>query len=110
MTRIRYDREELRLEMEGHAGAAPKGADPVCAALSMLMMTLERRMQEQAEEMLPAVSRGPGSFMICCRPEDEALARCRESFDTVFAGLALLAENRPEYVTAQLTNGEECGE
>ena len=50
MTRILYDRAGLRLEMQGHAGAGEKGADPVCAALSMLMMTLERRMQERAEK------------------------------------------------------------
>lgn len=107
MTRVRYDREELRLEMEGHAGAGPKGADPVCAALSMLMMALEARMQEQSEEMLPIISRGQGRFVISCRPEEGAAARCRESFDTVFAGLALLSENRPEYVSVACTDGEE---
>ena len=109
MTRIVYDRAGLRLEMQGHAGAGEKGADPVCAALSMLMMTLERRMQERAEKTMPALRRGPGSFMIACRPEagDEAL--CRESFDTVAAGLALLAENRAENVSFCLT-GEDMEE
>jgi len=109
MTRIRYDRDELRLEMEGHAGAGPKGEDPVCAALSMLMMTLEARMQEQSEEMLPVISRGQGRFAISCRPEEDAAERCRESFDTVFAGLSLLGENRPEYVSVICTDGEERG-
>lgn len=110
MTRITYDREELRLEMEGHAGAGPKGADPVCAALSMLMMTLAARMREREEETLPAVSQAPGHFMICCRPEEGEAALCRESFDTVFAGLALLAEHEPEHVSVRFTDGEESGE
>ena len=110
MTRINYDREELRLEMEGHAGAGPKGADPVCAALSMLMMTLAARMREREEETLPAVSQAPGHFMICCRPEEGEAALCRESFDTVFAGLALLAEHEPEHVSVRFTDGEESGE
>ena len=109
MTRITYDREELRLEMEGHAGAGPKGADPVCAALSMLMLTLAARMREREEETLPAVSQAPGRFMICCRPEEGEAALCRESFDTVAAGIAVLAENRPENITLTLT-GEEAEE
>ncbi|MBO5497246.1 MAG: ribosomal-processing cysteine protease Prp, partial [Oscillospiraceae bacterium] len=60
MTRAIYDREQLRLTLEGHAGAGPRGDDLVCAALSMLAMTLERRVREREEEYLPAVSRGPG--------------------------------------------------
>ena len=38
MTHVTYDRSALRLEMEGHADAGPPGSDPVCAALSMLML------------------------------------------------------------------------
>ena len=106
MTGIRYDREALRLEMEGHAGAGEKGADLTCAALSMLMMTLERRMQERAEMTMPAVQRGPGRFMIACAPEEGEERLCRESFDTVAAGFALLAENRSENVSFSLTGGD----
>lgn len=106
MTRVRYDRGSLSLSMEGHAGAGEKGGDLVCAALSTLMMTLERRVQETAERTLPIVTRAPGRFAIRCAPgiEDEAL--CRESFDTVAAGLAVLAENRPENVSLTFT-GED---
>ena len=71
------------------------------------MMTLERRMEDRAEEALPVISRGPGRFEIRCDPEDGAEALCRESFDTVAAGLALLAENRPEFVSFRLTEEEE---
>ena len=106
MTRVCYDRAGLLLRMAGHAQAGPKGQDLVCAALSMLMMTLERRMQERAEAVLPVVSRGPGSFMIRCAPELDAERLCRESFDTIAAGLAVLAENRPECVSLTLENGE----
>lgn len=106
MTRICYDRAGLCLSMEGHAQAGPEGGDLVCAALSMLMMTLERRMQERAEAALPVVSRGPGRFMIRCAPEPDAERLCRESFDTVAAGMNVLAENRPECVSFTLENGE----
>lgn len=70
MTRAIYDREHLRLTMEGHAEAGPGGEDLVCAALSMLAMTLERRVREREEEYLPAVSRGPGRFCVECFPEE----------------------------------------
>ena len=105
MTRVCYDRAALCLTMEGHAGAGETGKDLVCAALSTLMMTLERRVQETAEHTLPVIARSPGFFAVRCSPEgDEAL--CRECFDTVAAGIAVLAENRPEKVTLTLT-GEE---
>lgn len=105
MTRVEYDRAALSLTMEGHAGAGEPGEDLVCAALSALMMTLERRMEETAERTMPIVKRTPGFFAIRCAPEeDEAL--CRECFDTVAAGIAVLAENRPDHVTLTLM-GEE---
>ena len=91
--------------MEGHAGAGEAGNDLVCAALSTLMMTLERRMQDTAERTLPIVKRAPGFCSIRCAPErGEEL--CRESFDTVAAGVAVLAENRPENVSLTFT-GED---
>jgi len=105
MTRVEYDRAALCLTMEGHAGAGETGKDLVCAALSTLMMTLERRMQDTAERTLPIVKRAPGFFAIRCTPEeDEKL--CRECFDTVAAGIAVLAENRPENVSLTFT-GED---
>ena len=109
MTRVTYDRVALRLEMEGHADAGPPGFDPVCAALSMLMMTLERRMEDRAERMQPVSRRGAGSFLIECSPDAADEALCRESFDTVAAGLALLPENRADCVSFCLV-GEDLEE
>ena len=101
MTRIRYDREKLRLSMEGHAKSAPAGEDLVCAALSMLMMCLERRLRDYGEGLWLTVKKGDGSACIEARAEDEVYEQCRESFDTVFAGFMLLAQERPEYVRVQ---------
>ena len=61
-------------------------------------MTLERRVTELAEHCFPAISRAPGRFQAVCRPEEDFAGQCRECFETVAAGLALLAEERPEYV------------
>lgn len=106
MTRVCYDRSALSLTMEGHAGDGEKGGDLTCAALSMLMMALERRLEETAERTLPIITRAPGFFAVRCAPE-RAEGLCRESFDTIAAGLAVLAENRPENVSLTLT-GEEA--
>ena len=105
MTRVQYDRAGLSLTMEGHAGAGEAGGDLVCAALSALMMTLERRMEETAERTLPVIRRAPGFFSLRCSPDGHE-ELCRESFDTIAAGIAALAENRPENVSLTLT-GED---
>lgn len=105
MTRVRYDRAGLCLTMEGHAQGGPAGGDLVCAALSALMMALEKRMEETAERTLPVIRRAPGFFSLRCSPDGQE-ALCRESFDTIAAGIAALAENRPENVSLTLT-GEE---
>lgn len=107
MTRVVYDPAEPRLTFEGHAGTAARGADLVCAALSMLVMTLEARLQELAERAYPAVSRAPGQVWIACRPEDDSVQLCRECFETVAAGLALLARERPEAVRFERRREEE---
>ena len=98
MTQIVYDPDGPSLRMQGHAGAGEKGGDLVCAALSALMMTLERRMLDRAEQMRPEITRSGDRFEIRCRPDEEDEAACRESFETVAAGLTLLSENRPDCV------------
>ena len=107
MTRILYEPAALRLSIRGHAAAGPKGGDLVCAALSMLMLTLEARCREREEDFLPTLSRAPGEFSIQCRPEEGQEACCRESFDTVAAGLSLLAEREPEHVSVEIDESEE---
>ena len=107
MTRIVYEPARLLLRMEGHAGAAGPGEDLICAALSMLGMTLERRVTELAEHCFPSVSRAPGKLLIACSPDEEGLGQCRECFETVAAGLALLAAEKPEFVRFRREEDEE---
>lgn len=101
MTRIVYDREGLRLSMEGHALAGDYGRDIVCAAESMLMMCLEKRLLDQGENVSMTVKKAPGSICISALAREGREALCRESFDTVYAGLSLLAAYEPEYVSAR---------
>ena len=54
------------------------------------MMALERHVS-QRPEMRAEILRRPGAEEIRCRPDRGCEGACRESFDTVYAGFALLA-------------------
>lgn len=101
MTRIVYDRESLRISMEGHALSAKYGEDIICAAESMLIMCLEKRLRDFGESVMLTVRKSPGRVYIEASAEDGVQELCRESFDTVYAGFMLLAEYEPEHVEAR---------
>ena len=97
------------LQMQGHAGAAPKGQDLVCAGASTLALTLGRAaalMEE--EEMLarPALVRlEVGDTAISVLPRQEWAASADAIFWTILLGLSRLAKAYPQYV--QLKGGEQ---
>ena len=107
MTRIVYDREGLRLSMEGHALAGHYGQDIICAAESMLIMCLEKRLLDMGEDVSLTVKKSPGCISISALPALALEERCRESFDTIYAGCALLARYEPDYVSAREYMKEE---
>ena len=92
MISIQYKRDNLELQIAGHAGYAEKGRDIVCAAVTALAGTLERCMKEAGE----------GS---CDWKEGETCftasgtENLRPCFETVVTGLKMLAEEFPDYVT-----------
>lgn len=102
MTRICYDRAGLRMRIEGHAGAGEWGRDLVCAAESILMLTLERQLQELEGENRVSVLKGPGLADISCCPVREKTLRCRDIFETVFLGYQILESMYPEFVKTEL--------
>ena len=51
--------------------------------------------------MRAEILRRPGAEEIRCRPDRGCEGACRESFDTVYAGFALLAGEYPEHVNAR---------
>ena len=64
------------------------------------MMALERHVS-QRPEMRAEILRRPGAEEIRCRPDRGCEGACRESFDTVYVGFALLAGEYPEHVSAR---------
>ena len=102
MTRVRYDRAGLRMRMEGHAGAGEYGRDIVCAAESILLLVLERQLQELEGENRVSVVKRPGAAEISCCPVREKTLRGRDVFETVFLGYQLLENMYPAFVTTEL--------
>lgn len=96
------------LQMQGHAGSAPRGQDLICAAVSTLALTLGRAaalMEE--EEMLarPAqVKLEAGDTAISVLPRREWASSADAIFWTILLGLSRLAQAYPQYV--QLKGGE----
>ena len=107
MTKIIYDRDELSLSMEGHALSNKYGEDIICAAESMLLMCLEKRLMDFGESVITTERKSPGRVYLQALPDDESEQLCRESFDTIYAGCALLAQYEPDYVSAREYMKEE---
>ncbi len=91
MISIQYYRDNLELQIAGHAGYAEKGRDIICAAVTALAGTLERCIQEHGEGS-SKWDTGETTF------HAEGTENLRSCFETVVTGLQLLAEEFPEYV------------
>lgn len=88
MTRVTYEPRLPALEFRGHAGAGPRGKDPVCAALSILLFTLF--------EAEPAAMVRLRDGWCRVRGGD------RRSYELIAGGCRLLAEHYPGQVTMEV--------
>jgi len=111
VTKIIYDRQGPSLSMEGHALSGKIGEDIICAAESMLLMCLEKRLMDLGEDVMLTMRRAPGRAYVAANAVGEAEKLCRAAFETVFSGFMLLAEYEPEHVSIeQRGDSEERGE
>lgn len=102
MTRVDYDPEDFRMEIRGHAGAAPAGQDLVCAGISVLSFGLINAAMSVPEyNGHVMVSEGEAVIRVECSPEEEHEALCREMFRVIWCGFETIAESYPDYI--QLT-------
>ena len=102
MIRITYEKSENRLTVQGHAGAAEKGKDIVCAAVSALVLTLAeniRVLRETGTVTAYTVSVQEGSAELSCRAVKgmESVVRC--VFGAVCCGFELVQQLHPENVS-----------
>ena len=102
MTKARMDWGKLKLEMNGHANAAEKGRDIVCAAESMLTQALLQTLLEMNEEKKLWLewtgSAAAGYLKMEAAPLDDYKAEVRACFRICVTGLRMLAEKYPEYI------------
>ena len=100
--RIGLHRNEISLNMQGHAGYAEAGKDIVCAAASMLFCLCCERANALATGVRYVHGSGYGD--LTCKADDmEAVT----AFETLFRGFELLAEQYPEHVKVE-GNAEIC--
>ena len=99
MTRITMDWDRLELTAEGHAGAAEKGMDIVCAGISAIMTCLGQYILRYEWGMRPVVTLDSGESKIRGRPRPGWRRRTRDAFRQAADGLAIMAESYPDYVT-----------
>lgn len=91
----------LSLHVSGHAGAAPKGEDLVCAAASILTSTVAQAMMMTKvwlqEEPVITLQDGDGEIYV--KPTEDKYPFVFHTFTVALIGFQLLAEKYPQYVT-----------
>lgn len=92
----------IMLQLQGHAGAAPKGKDLICAAASMLAYTLAQTMEFMQEEgglqVKPTIRLEEGDVLILAKPKPDRYAEALHAFFVTQAGYHLLEHNYPQNV------------
>lgn len=84
----------MELTVEGHAGYAEPGKDLVCAAVSILVYTLDQNLEDMGLGD-PKNLLEEGKARIACKEQSEETTRI---YNTIWSGLRILEENYPEYV------------
>lgn len=96
------DSGSITMKLSGHAGAAKKGEDIICASASILAYTLAQTLQFMYEEgnlqKKPHIKLEPGDCVIVAKPKPEFHAEALHTFFVAQVGFHLLAHNYPQYV------------
>lgn len=91
---VKSSEDTIELSAQGHANAAPKGEDIVCAAATILIRTLAKTLEAAVPNMVKAdVSDGKASISVTGYDPVAAVA-----IETVCTGFRLLQEQYPENI------------
>ena len=101
MIEVRYDREELRVSVLGHAYSAEFGRDLICAAASTLAITLAANAQHLEE--IGWVNRadidiGSGHTEVQCECDEDKAQIVRTVLDSICVGFEIVAAKYPDYI------------
>lgn len=99
------ERERLLLAVKGHAKSVEAGADPVCAACSILVDTLAallaRGEGQGAFYLPPTILLRDGEALLCCAPRGDFFEEYLHDFYMAHIGLSLLSREYPDCVSVE---------
>ena len=97
---IKVTMEQGKITASGHAGYAPKGQDIVCAAFSVLSLTLEIAVKKLTEDDIRIRLENGEMAAQWQRASPEGMLL----INAYIEGVKALAENYPEYINVQARN------
>lgn len=98
MTKIRMDWRRMELTAEGHAGAAERGEDIVCAGISAIITALGQYLMRYEQFMRPQLTMQSGESKIRGRPLPGWKKKAQAAFRQACDGLMIMAECYPDHV------------
>lgn len=100
---IEVTAKDYSLIVKGHAKTAPKGYDLVCAAASILCLTLAENVRQQTEALqkAPKIRVKSGDCEIRATPKAEYAESIRLLFRSTETGLYLLARLFPDIIKVE---------
>lgn len=105
MVTVRFyqkDNKSIHMTLKGHAGAAPKGEDLVCAAATMAAYTAAQAVQFMHEQgqlaKAPKIHITEGAATIIATPREEFYAEALHTFWVCQCGIHVLARNYPQHI------------
>ena len=109
MVTVTYYRNAYRLTVSGHAGAGEYGKDPVCAAVSALVLTLGANVADlclQGNAQRPVLFTAPGAAEIACTPKPGMAEVTTLMLDTICQGFTILQRLYPKHICFVMQNDE----
>ena len=92
----------IHMTLKGHAGAAPKGEDLVCASATMLAYTVAQAVKFLDEQGMlkkkPKISLKEGSATIIATPTEDGYPPVLHTFWVAQCGIHVLQHNYPQNV------------
>lgn len=96
------DNGSIHMTLRGHAGAAPKGEDLVCASATILVYAVAQAVNffhEQGKlKRKPKIDIRDGCATVIATPTDEGYAEVLHTFWVAQCGIHVLAHNYPKNV------------
>ena len=105
MIKVVYERNPMRLTVQGHAGSGEVGHDLVCASASILVYTLASFAKNthkamQVKKLKIKLNEGDAEVSFKAKPRYRAAITL--VCDAICAGFELLARNYPENISYEI--------